>query len=82
VRWRCEPMGVRRRAELRIPKLRAMLESDAPARLKPHLRYSKLERRGRLEAALRKAELLVGYTDFVKLKPGEEAECGSAGEGS
>jgi hypothetical protein len=37
--------------------------------LKPHL--GKLERRVRLEAALRRAELLVGHADFVKLKPGE-----------
>jgi hypothetical protein len=31
-----------------------------------------MERRVRLEAALRKAQLLVGYADFVKPKPGED----------
>ena len=48
-----------------------MLESKEHLRLKPHLRYSKLERRERILAALRKAELLVGRTDFVKPKPGD-----------
>jgi hypothetical protein len=71
------PLGLRQRAEHRIPKLRAMLQSDVPLRLKPHLRWSKLERRTRLEAALRKAELLVGYHDFVKP---EEEERGFANE--
>ena len=52
VRFRCEPMGLRQRAELRIPKLRAALDSDQPARFKPHLRYSKLERRSRLEGGV------------------------------
>jgi hypothetical protein len=52
VLWRCEPAGPRQRAALRIPKLKAKLESPIPLRLKPHLRYSKLERRKRLEAAL------------------------------
>jgi hypothetical protein len=71
IRCRCEPISVRRRAELRIPKLREMLESKEHLRLKPHLRYSKLERRERILAALRKAELLVGHTDFVQPKPGD-----------
>jgi hypothetical protein len=48
-----------------------MLQSEAPLRLKPHLRYSKLERRKRLQAALNRAQLIVGHNDFVKLKPGE-----------
>jgi hypothetical protein len=71
IRCRCEPISVRQRAELRIPKLRQMLESEEHLRFKPHLRYSKLERRSRLEMALRRAELLVGHTDFVKPKPGD-----------
>ena len=47
-----------------------MLQSERSLRLKPHL-YGTMERRSRLEMALRKAELLVGHADFVKLKPGE-----------
>jgi hypothetical protein len=49
-----------------------MLQSEQSLRLKPHL-YGTMKRRSRLEMALRRAELLVGYTDFVKPKPGEEA---------
>lgn len=37
VRFRCESMSVRQRAELRIQKLRAMLESKQSLRLKPVL---------------------------------------------
>jgi hypothetical protein len=82
IRHRREPMSVRQRAEHRIPKLRAMLQSEQSLRLKKHL-YGKMEKRVRHEAGLRKAELLVGYTDFVKPKPGERDESdGSAGEGS
>ena len=44
-----------------------------PLRLKPHL-WGKMERRSRLEAALARAELLVGYADFVKPKPGDRGE--------
>jgi hypothetical protein len=79
VRCRCESMSARQRAEHRIPKLRAMLQSEQSLRLKPHL-YGTMEKRVRHEAALRKAELLVGYGDFVKLRPGESD--GSTGEGS
>jgi hypothetical protein len=71
VRWRVWPMTVRRRAEHRIPKLRAMLQSEQSLRLKP-ARWGKIERRFQLEAALRRAELLVGHADFVKPKPGED----------
>jgi hypothetical protein len=71
VRWRCEPMGLRQRAEHRIPRLKALLQSERSLRLKPHL-WGTMERRVRLEAALRKAQLLVGYADFVKPKPGED----------
>lgn len=48
----------RRRAELRIPKLRAMLESVESLRLKSHL-WGRMERRARHEAALRRAGFLV-----------------------
>jgi hypothetical protein len=74
---RCWPMGLRQRAEHRIPKLKAMVESEQSLRLKPHL-WGKMERRVRLEAALRKAQLLVGYADFVKPKRGEDAGEGSS----
>lgn len=73
IRHRCEPMSVRQRAEHRIPKLRAMLQREQSLRLKPHL-FGTMERRKRLEAALRRNELLVGYGDFVKPKPGDRDE--------
>jgi hypothetical protein len=56
-----------------------MLQSEKSLRLKPRL-YLKMERRVRLKAALKRAELLVGHVDFVKLKPGERDA--SAGEDS
>jgi hypothetical protein len=70
VRFRCEPMGLRQRAEHRALKLRVMLQSEQSLRLKP-CQWGKMERRVRLQAALHKAELLIGHTDFVKPKPGE-----------
>lgn len=57
-RYRVRMMSSRRCAEYRIPKLRAMLESTESLRLKPHL-WGTMERRGRLEAALRRAEYIV-----------------------
>jgi hypothetical protein len=66
-RYRVQWSGPRRRAELRIPKLRATLQSEQSLRLRPHL-YGTMERRARLQAALRKAELIVGYHDFVRVK--------------
>ena len=77
IRHRCEPMSVRQRAEHRIPKLKAMLQSEQSLRLKKHL-YGTMEKRVRHEAALRKAELLVGYADFGK----RDESDGPAGEGS
>ena len=59
VRYRSEPAGRLARAELRLPKLRAMLESKAPLRLKPSAMWGTMERRSRLEAALRKVEFIV-----------------------
>jgi hypothetical protein len=66
-------MSPRQRAEHRIPKLRAILESVESLRLKPHL-WGTMERRSRLAAALPRAELLVGHGDFVKPKPGDRDE--------
>lgn len=66
--WRCchhrgarylvRLIGSRQRAELRIPRLRAMLETPVSLRLKPRL-WGKLERRKRLEAALARCEYAV-----------------------
>ena len=59
-RYRVWTKGLRGRAEHRIPKLRAMLESKTPLRLKPHL-WGTMERRSRLEAALKRCEFVVKY---------------------
>jgi hypothetical protein len=56
VLFRATPMKPWRRAELRIPKSRAMLESKEPLRLKPSTLWGTMEKRSRHEAALRKAE--------------------------
>jgi hypothetical protein len=69
IRPRADPLSVRKRAELRIPKLRAMLETTTSLRLKPVLR-GKMERRKRLEAALARCEFVVSknsrrYRDVV-----------------
>ena len=57
--YKTDPMSLRQRAERRIPQLRAMLESKESLRLKPSTLWSRLERRSRLEAALRKAEFRI-----------------------
>jgi hypothetical protein len=59
LRYRVEDMSRRKRAEHAIRQLKPRLDSPMPARLKPHLRYSKLERRPRLEAAFRRAQHIV-----------------------
>ena len=56
IRHRADTMSVRQRAERRIPKLRAMLQSEQSLRLKPSTLWGKMERRSRLEAALRECE--------------------------
>ena len=56
VRYRCEPLSVKQRAERRIPKLRAMLESKESLRLKRSTLWGTMERRSRLEARLRECE--------------------------
>jgi hypothetical protein len=58
IRPRTHTMSVRQRAEHRIWKLRAMLESAEPLRLKAHL-WGTMERRSRLQAALARAEFIV-----------------------
>ena len=55
-RYRVEDMTRSERAAHVAERLKARLASPSPARLKPHLRYSKLERRRRLEMALRECE--------------------------
>jgi hypothetical protein len=69
---RAWPMSRRQRAEHRIQKLRAMLETPVSLRLKPHL-WGKMERRSRLEAALARCELIVSqgrrYRDVLKQTP-------------
>jgi hypothetical protein len=80
LRYRVEDLSKLERAAHVASRLKPRLLSPSPARLRPHLRWSKLERRVRLAAALRRAELLMGHADFVKLKPGERNA--SAGEGS
>jgi hypothetical protein len=64
VRWRSDPASVIQRAQMRIPKLKAMLESPVPLRLKPALRYSKMERRKRHEATLARCEHIVARAKF------------------
>jgi hypothetical protein len=58
-RYRYWPLKPRRRAELRVPVLRAMLESKEPLRLRSSTLWGTMEKRSRLEPALRKAEFRV-----------------------
>ena len=78
IRPRGDPLSVRQRAELRVPKLQAMLESETSLRLKPVL-WGKLERRSRHEAALAKAEFILNqpygrYRDVLKQTQAMEIE--------
>ena len=57
-RYRAWTKGLMGRAELRIPRLKTLLETPVSLRLKPHL-WGKLERRKRLEAALARCEYIV-----------------------
>jgi hypothetical protein len=66
-RYRVEDMSKAERAAYVAPRLRARLNSEAHARVKPHLLWSKLERRKRLEAALRRCEYTVSRHDFQDL---------------
>ena len=62
VPWRIWGMSVRQRAEHRIPKLRAMLESPESLRLKPHL-WGTMEKRARMETALARCEYVVSRSN-------------------
>lgn len=69
VGYRAWPMSVRQRAERRIPQLRGMLESKTPLRLKPSTLWGTMERRSRLEAALKRAEFVVKYGNRKRSAP-------------
>jgi hypothetical protein len=65
LRYKVEDMrGGGERAAHVAARLRERLNSDQPARLKPHLRWSKLERRKRLEARLRQCEYAMSRHDL------------------
>ncbi len=75
-RYRVEDLSRPERAAHVAARLAARLaaaEAGAHARLKPHLRYSALERRGRLVAALRRAEYVAYRRDFRDLIPKAKA---------
>jgi hypothetical protein len=65
VRWRCDPVSVNKRAAMRIPKLRTMLESTTSLRVKPML-WGTMERRKRLEATLARCEHIVARATFKR----------------
>jgi hypothetical protein len=67
VRYRIEPIGLPKRAALRIPKLLAMLDSDKPLRLKPSTMRGKMERRERHEAALQRNLLILRRYELAAL---------------
>jgi hypothetical protein len=64
LRYKVEDMTKSERAAHMASRLRPRLASPAHAPLRPHLRYSKLERRSRLEMALRRCEYIVSRHDF------------------
>jgi hypothetical protein len=66
VRPRGDPVGLSKRAALRIPKLIAMLESKESLRLKPVL-YGTMERRARHEAALQRNLMILKRHDLAAL---------------
>ncbi len=67
LRYWIEDLSKSERAAYRAPRLKARLMNEVPARLKPHLRWGTLERRSRLEAALRQAELGWGIVTLLSL---------------
>jgi hypothetical protein len=69
LRYRVEDLTKPERAAHVALRLKPRLASASPARLKPHLRWSKLERRSRLEAALRRCEYTASRHDFRDLIP-------------
>ena len=64
--YRADLMSVKQRAERRAPKLRAMLESKEPLRLKPSTLWGTMERRSRLEARLRECEFRVAVRSRLR----------------
>ncbi len=66
VRPRGDPIGLPKRAALRIPKLITMLESKESLRLKPVL-YGTMERRARHEAALQRNLAILKRHDLAAL---------------
>jgi hypothetical protein len=77
IRHRCEPTSVKRRAELSVSRLRAILESKESLRLKPVL-WGTMERRKRHEAALARCEFILSrgqrYRDVLADTPELEPE--------
>jgi hypothetical protein len=67
VRFRCEPVGLPKRAAMRIPKLLAMLESDKPLRLKPSTMRGKMERREQHETSLQRNLLILRRYELAEL---------------
>jgi hypothetical protein len=67
LRYRVGWLSKPERAAHVASRLKPRLLSLSPAPLKPHLRYSKLERRSRLEMALRRCEYIVSRHDFRDL---------------
>ena len=69
LRYKVEDLSRSERATHAASRLKPRLASPSPARLKPHLRWSRLERRSRLEAALRRCEFTAARHDFRGLIP-------------
>ena len=59
---------MKRRAELSVSRLRAILESKESLRLKPSTLWGKMERRSRYEAALREAEFRVAQGGIMRAR--------------
>jgi hypothetical protein len=59
-------MSPKQRAAHRIPKLKAMLESETPLRLKPHL-WGTMERRKRHQATLARCEHIVAKARWKRV---------------
>jgi hypothetical protein len=80
LRYRVGWLSKPERAAHVASRLKPRLTAASPARLKPHLRYSKLERRSRLEMALRRCEYIVSRHDFRDLI-GKASDVSSEGSG-
>jgi hypothetical protein len=71
LRSRIEPMSLRKRAEIQVPKVIAQLDNDKPARLHPRP-GRKLDRRPQLEASLRRNLRYMRANNLRKLAKGLE----------